>query len=348
MTGPLFITRDDDLLDELLRLAAAAGVTPEVAGEGRTALASWSSAPLVLVGLDVLEGLARCQPPRRDGVHLATLRPVPDGSLPHVLAVHAEAVTSFPQSAGWLVEQLTDLGNERPQRGQVVGVLGGSGGAGASVLAAALAQVAGPAAVLLDLDPLGPGLDRVFGLERADGVRWEDLGQTTGRISAQSLRDGLPRASAVGVLTWRSAPDGWPATFTVREALSAARRGHEVVVLDLPRSGGERWQETVSRCDRVLVVVRPTLAGVASAARLLARLPDRRRARIVLRGVGLGASDVASALGVPVVADAGDNRRVSELVELGLGPVRGRRSALARAAAACLATLSVPDQRAAA
>jgi secretion/DNA translocation related CpaE-like protein len=347
MTAPLFITRDDDLLDELLRLAAAAGVTPEVAGEGRTALASWSSAPLVLVGLDVLEGLARCQPPRRDGVHLAALGPVPDGSLPHALAVHAEAVTSFPRSSSWLIEQLTDLGEERPQRGQVVGVLGGSGGAGASVLAAALAQVAGASALLLDLDPLGPGLDRVFGLERAEGVRWEGLGQTTGRISAQSLRDGLPRSGPVGVLTWGSTPEGWPATFTVREALSAARRGHDVVVLDLPRGGGELWRETVSRCDRVFVVVRPTVAGVASAARLLARLPDRSCARIVLRGPGLPAADVASALGVPVVADVGDHRRVPELIELGLGPVQGRRSLLARGARACLATLAT-DSRAAA
>jgi secretion/DNA translocation related CpaE-like protein len=200
---------------------------------------------------------------------------------------------------------------------------------------------------LLDLDPLGPGLDRVFGLERSDGVRWEGLGQTTGRISAQSLRDGLPRAGPVGVLTWGSTPDGWPATFTVREALSAARRGHDVVVLDLPRTGGELWGETVSRCDRVLVVVRPTLAGVASAARLLARLPDRSRARIVLRGSGLAAADVASALGVAVVAEAGDQRRVSEQIELGLGPVPGRRSQLARAARDCLATRAA-DGRAAA
>ena len=347
MNAPLFITRDDDLLDELLRLAAAAGVTPEVAGDGRTALSSWSSAPLVLVGLDVLEGLARCQPPRRDGVHLAARGEVPDASVRHALAVHAEAITCFPKSSPWLIEQLTDLGDERPRRGRVVGVLGGSGGAGASVLAAALAQVAGATGVLLDLDPLGPGLDRVFGLERADGVRWEGLGQTTGRISAQSLRDGLPRAGPVGVLTWGATPEGWPATFTVREALSAARRGHEVVVLDLPRSGGDLWVETVSRCDRVLIVVRPTLAGVASAARLLARLPDRSRARIVLRGSGLAASDVASALGAPVVADAGDNGRVPELVELGVGPVQGRRSLLARAARDCLATVAAEPRAAA-
>lgn len=348
MNAPLFITRDDDLLDELLRLAAAAGVTPEVAGDGRAALTAWTAAPLVLVGLDVLEGLARCQPPRRDGVHLAALGEVSDASLRSALSVHAETVTSFPQSSTWLVEQLTDLGDASPQRGHVVGVIGGSGGAGASVFAAALAQVAGGSAVLVDLDPLGPGLDRVFGLERSAGVRWEGLGQTTGRISAQSLRDGLPRAGSVGLLTWGSTPDSWPATFTVREALSAARRGHRVVVLDLPRHGGDLWQETVSRCDRVVVVVRPTLAGVASAARLLAHLPDRSRVRIVLRGPGLPASDVASALGVPVVADAGDHRRVAEQVELGLGPVQGRRSVLARAARACLATVESPDRAAAA
>ena len=46
MTAPLFVTRDDTLLDELLRLAAAAGVTPDVAHDGAAALRGWAAAPL--------------------------------------------------------------------------------------------------------------------------------------------------------------------------------------------------------------------------------------------------------------------------------------------------------------
>ena len=61
-------------------------------------------------------------------------------------------------------------------------------------------------AVLVDLDPLGPGLDRVLGLERCDGVRWDALLQTTGRLSARSLHDALPRRNGLGVLTWPPGP----------------------------------------------------------------------------------------------------------------------------------------------
>ena len=70
MTSPLFVTRDETLLDELLRLAAAAGVTPDVAHDGVAALRGWSGASLVLVGADVAEEVARTLPPRRDGVHV--------------------------------------------------------------------------------------------------------------------------------------------------------------------------------------------------------------------------------------------------------------------------------------
>ena len=48
MTAPLFVTADESLLDELLRLAAAAGTTPEVAHDASGALQAWLKAPLVL------------------------------------------------------------------------------------------------------------------------------------------------------------------------------------------------------------------------------------------------------------------------------------------------------------
>jgi hypothetical protein len=67
MTPPLFVTADPILLDELLRLAAAAGVTPEVAPDPPTALRSWASAPLVLVGVDQAAPMARIDPADEPG-----------------------------------------------------------------------------------------------------------------------------------------------------------------------------------------------------------------------------------------------------------------------------------------
>lgn len=52
-TGPLIVTEDLGLLDDLLRLCAAAGVEPEVHHRVPERRASWTDPPLVLVGDDV-------------------------------------------------------------------------------------------------------------------------------------------------------------------------------------------------------------------------------------------------------------------------------------------------------
>ncbi len=343
MTAPLFITRDDTLLDELLRLAAAAGITPEVAHDGAAALRAWSAAPLVLLGADLADEVARTAPARRERVHVVAWGSVPDDLFRIALAVGAENVAELPRSEGWVTETLTDLGDTDRSRGLVIGVVGGSGGAGATTFACALAQMAartGPA-VVIDTDPLGPGIDRVLGLETQDGVRWDALCQTTGRLSSRSLREALPRRGGLGVLTWYAGTAGSLQAFAVREALSAAQRGHDTVVLDLPRTADPVVDEVVARCDRLLVVVVPTVAGVASAGRLCARLADPSRLRLVVRGHGIEPEAIARATGVPVVARMGDQRGLGEAIDLGLGPVRSRRGPLGRAATDVLTRLTV-------
>lgn len=338
MNGPLIITRDETLLDELLRLGAAAGVTPEVAPDGLGGLAGWAAAPLVLVGADAAEELAELRPMRRDGVHVVSWGAFPAEAMRTAITLGAENVAELPQSGEWVVEQLTDLGDERPRRARTIGVLGGSGGAGATVLSAALGQVAATRglAVVIDADPLGPGLDRVLGMEDRSGVRWDELCQTTGRLGATAFRESLPRRSGLGVLTWYTGRTGSLQPFAVREVMSAAQRGHETVVVDLPRMRDDLLDEALARCDQVVVVARPSVTGLASAARVVAGLPDAGRAGLVLRGPGLDPDDVSRVVPTPVLLRMGDQRGLVESIDLGLGPVRTRRSPLARAARAVL------------
>lgn len=342
MTAPLFVTADESLLDELLRLAAAAGTTPDVAHDVPAALRSWSKAPLVLVGEDLAAPLARAAPVRRDAVFVVLVAPVPDQVFQVALGLGAESVAELPRSEGWLVERLTDVVDAAPARGLTIGVTGGSGGSGATTFACALAQVAarsGPA-VVVDADPLGPGSDRVLGLDTVEGVRWEGLGHATGRLSARALRDSLPRRGGVAALTWYAG--GAPRTlqpFAAREALSAARRGHDTVVVDLPRAADPFVDELVSRCDQVLVTVVTTVAGVAAAVRTCGRFPDPGVLGLVLRGTAMDDDAVARVVGAPVLVRMPDQRGLAEAVDLGLGPVRSRRAPLGRAAASILATL---------
>ncbi len=343
MTTPLFITRDQSLLDELLRLAAAAGVTPDLAGDAGAALRGWSSAPLVLVGVDMAEELARIAPVRRSRVHVVAWGSVPDELFRLALGVGAESVAQLPRSEAWLTETLTDVGDSGRTSGLVVGVTGASGGAGATTFACALGQVAARRgrALVVDADPLGPGVDRVLGLETRDGVRWDGLCQTTGRLSARALREALPRRDGLGVLSWRAGQTGSLQAFAVREVLSAAQRGHDLVVVDLPRSTDAVVEEVTARCDRLVVVVVPSVVGVASAVRVCSRHPDPTSLRLVVRGSGVDPQLIGRATGVAVLSRMVDQRGLSEAIDLGIGPVRSRRGSLGRAAAEVLDQLSL-------
>jgi len=342
MSAPLVVTADAVLLDEVLRLAAAAGVTPAVSRSAAEALAAWAAAPLVLVGADLAREVAAVRPGRRDATHIVAIGPVPHDLFAAALAVGAESVAELPRSEAWLVEALTDAGDRAPSLGRVVGVVGGSGGAGATTFACALGQVGartGPA-IVIDLDPLGPGLDRVLGLEDHDGVRWDALQQTTGRLSARSLHDAVPRRSGLGVLTWPAGATGSVQPFAVREALSAARRGHDLVVVDLPRSADALGIEVVARCDVLLVLTMPTVTGVVAASRLAARLRGATPTRLVVRGEGVAERDINRATLLPTAASMPDQRGLIEAIDLGLGPVRSRRGPLARAAEQVLGSLT--------
>jgi secretion/DNA translocation related CpaE-like protein len=352
MTALLLITADDLLLDELLRLAAAAGATPEIARDLSTALRGWTRAPAIVVGADLLAGLARMGPPRRAGVHVAGWGAAEEDVFRAALAVGAEHVVELPEGAPWLTALLTDLGDDPGGRGLTLGVIGGSGGAGATTFACSLGQAAAAAApaLVIDLDPRGPGVDRVLGIEEQAGVRWADLAHTTGRLGSRSLREALPRRGDLGVLAWArgaTAPDVVPDVAVTREVLSAAARGHQTVILDLPRA--DATAELIGRCDAILVVVIPSITGIASAARLVDGLLDRRgdgapdagHLALIVRGPGATADVVSRAVGLPVWAVMADQRGLGEAIDLGLGPLRSRRGPLARACAEVLSRCRV-------
>ncbi len=239
----------------------------------------------------------------------------------------AETVAGLPASETWLVELLTDVGDGGAAPGVTIGVIGGSGGAGATVFAAALGQMATGVGrtLLVDADPIGAGIDRVLGLESSDGIRWDSMLQTTGRLSSRSLREALPRTGQLSVLTW---PTDRPASlqaFAMREVLSAGRRGFDAVVVDLPRHRDAVIDEAISRCDHVVLVSTLTVPGVSSAARVAHRLPEATPARhLVTRGSrgGVAPESVSRLLRIPLLAAMADQRGLDEAINLGAGPAR--------------------------
>jgi secretion/DNA translocation related CpaE-like protein len=352
MTDPaLLVTRDDGLRDDLLRLAAAAGVPLHPVPDPSSALRSWAATSLAFVGADVAAELADLRPPPHPELHVVGPRQVPDALYRHALTLGARQVVALPEAEAWLASLLADLADGAARTALTVGVVPGSGGAGASSLAAALAQVGSRDrdTVLLDLDRWGPGLDRVLGVDDADGVRWEALADLQGRLGSRSLRAALPGRDRLGVLTWAGVSDD-PDRATVVEVVSAAGRGSDLVVADLPCDLGGPALDVAARCDLVVLVVEPTLLSVSAAAKVAGRLADTGAPGAVLVRGSRGSfdpDDVAAALALPLVATVATRGRVVELVELGMGPAGSRRSPLVRAARDVLVAAEARTRRAA-
>jgi secretion/DNA translocation related CpaE-like protein len=333
---PLVCTEDELILDPLLRLAAAAGVQVELAGDAGAVRAQWTGPPLIVIGADQADRLASARLQRRPGVVLVGT----DGNDPalwrRAVALGAERVALLPDDEAWLVDELADVAEGTRRHAVVVGVVGGRGGAGASVLAAALAMSAVPrglTTMLVDADPLGGGLDLVLGAEDVSGLRWPDLAMTRGRVGGGMLRGHLPDRQGLSVLSWdRGDVLAVPAE-AVNAVIGAASRAWDLVVIDLPRTRDEAVEEALGRCTSTLLVVPAEVRAVAAAARVAASLaPVAADLQAVVRGPApshLRATDVADALGLPLAAELEPEPGLSQALERGEPPGRSGRGPLA-------------------
>lgn len=350
---PLLVTADELLLDDLLRLSAAAGVGCEVAHDATSARAAWIAAPLVIAGADLLDDLVRAAPSRRPGVVLVGLDLDDAGIWERAVSIGAETVVFLPDAEPWLVDRLADAAEATGPDAVVVGVVGGRGGAGASVLATALSLAGarrGLRTMLVDADPLGGGIDLVLGSEDTRGLRWPELVGSRGRVNGTALQEALPRVEDLVVLSWdRGDVLSIPAE-AMRAVLAASRRSCDLVVVDLPRRVDAAAEEVLAACRTTLLVVPAEVRATASAARV-ATLVSLHTAdlRVVVRGPapsGLGADVVAEALGLPLAGDVRAEPGLSEMLERGQPPTRGGRGPLAAFCSTFLATL-LPTQEAA-
>jgi len=181
------VSSDEDLLDDLLRLLAAAGAEAELATGGPALRRAHRHAPLVLVGADALASTALRTLPRRPGLVVVTSNELPAIAWASAVELGAERVVVLPEDEAWLLTRASEAVRSPAERGWLVAIGGSCGGAGASTVAAAVALAAAPGVLLVDGDPWGGGLDLVLGAERAEGLRWPDLATLRGRVAGDAL-----------------------------------------------------------------------------------------------------------------------------------------------------------------
>lgn len=352
---PLVATCDEHLLDDLLRLAAATGVELEVAHDAGTARGRWAHAPLVVIGDDMSAALARLAPTRRSDVLLVGQDPEDADVWRRGVSLGVDEVVFLPDAESHLADRLADAAEERRAPPAVIGVIGGCGGAGASVLATGVALAGarrGADTLLLDLDPLGGGLDLTVGIENHGGLRWPDLAGTRGRMNTAVLREELPRVDGLAVLSWDRGQLQEVSSEAVRAVVAAGQRSHDLVVMDLPRRLDPALEDAVRFLDTALLVLPGATRAVASADRVARSLASVVvDVRLVLRHPRRQRPDdvrIGTALGLPVAAVMEDEAKLDERLEDGQGPcpVQGR-GAFARACEHLLDEMITPRQRAA-
>ena len=325
----LLVTSSGVLRAEVERIVAAAGsqlrAVPDAVEAGRY----WDAATAVLVGSDVRE----LPPRRRTPAVLVGLDGEGDSLWHLAAALGAERVAVLPDAAAWLADHLSRSRSPGPG-GLVLGITGGCGGAGATTAAIWTAQAAavlGARVLLVDGDPWGGGLELALAAEETPGLRWPDLAEARGSIDPVQLADSLPVAGGFSFLSWPATREQ-PAPVAAAAAagvLDAARRGYELVVVDVGR-GAEPLRTVAWDCDRIMVVVPAQLKAAVAAVRLLQELPPVETALLVRgrTGAALDSSLIADAVGLPVQGRMPELRAVPAAMESGRLLEFGKRRAI--------------------
>jgi secretion/DNA translocation related CpaE-like protein len=344
------VSTDPGLLDDLLRLLAAAGTTGELTTGGAALRRAHRNAPLVLVGSELLGAATVRALARRPGLLVvAPAEPGPE-VWPAAVELGAERVVVLPRDEAWLVERVAAAVRAPVRPGWLATVGGACGGAGASTLATALALAArtmtdaGP--LLVDAHGWAAGLDLVLGAERSPGLRWPELAGISGRVAGPALAAALPEAGGVPVLAAsRDEPGEVPADALLAVTAGARDTGCGVVV-DLP-TRGTATEAVLAEADLAVLLV-PARLRAAAAARSLATAAGSAwaAALVVSRPVpgGLTRAEVADVVGRPVFAELSTDRSAGPRSERGEPPSVAARSPFGLVSRQLLAQL--PDRSA--
>ncbi|GIM90444.1 septum site-determining protein Ssd [Paractinoplanes toevensis] len=331
---PLVVTADPELLDDLLRLAAAGGTEVVVAGDPIAARSDYASAPLVVIGADQVGACLRARLPRRPRVLVVGRRAWPPGAAEAIAELRPVEMCLLPDGESWLVDRFAD-GPGRPL-GRILAVIGGSGGAGASILAGGLAVTSvssGHRTLLVDADPLGGGLDLLLGWERIDGLRWSALAGAGGRVDPPTLLRALPHRGDLVLLSFARDESPVVPGDAMAATLDAGRRGRDVIITDLPRQLDEAAILALQSADRAVLIVPAELRATAGAARIARTIRFHRdELSVVVRGPAPGklkARDIAAALRLPLAGSLRPEPAMCQAVERGAPPASTGKGPLA-------------------
>lgn len=336
----LLVLVGPDLVDDVGRCAVAAGYRT-VVGDRVGDVVAWQRAAAVVVDVGAVSGVELdAEMVRRHAVFLVCGPNEPSHLWRDAFALGVRDVLALPDDEDRLVAALTGLRAPIRDGGQVLAVLGGHGGAGATTLAAAVGLAAahdesGRDVLLVGPDEIGAGIDLVLGLEGVPGPRTCDLNAVGGRLNHSALHEALPRVGR-RLFVLAAGEDGARARAeSVAAAVDSGRAGGDVVIVDVPRTNPVLRTELLRRADLTVLVGQATLAAVAATRATRLDIDDIGGCvELVLRGPapgGLPVDEMAWAVGAPLLGTYRSDPSLTARMEG--GPLRPtRRSPLGKVA----------------
>lgn len=308
---PLLITQDSDLRMHVERLASSIGLPIEYSDNPFRVHSQWSTYPYIIVGSDLAQECCQARLPRRphiaiahmDGATMSEAESWERALWQSAVTLGAENVVGLPSGESWLRDALgAARGNE--SLGKLIAVVPGSGGSGASTFAVNIGLRAvnqRKRVLLIDSDRLGGGIDLTLGTEEVVGTRWHDIDPGSGRIAAHTLESALPKFQGLSFLSFGRSGANGPEREVLAAVVDAGRRAFDLVVIDMAREVTPETELIFSSADCTVISVRNHVRPVAASARVREFIRSAGGKPLFVLAAdnkGVGASDVAQALGV--------------------------------------------------
>lgn len=335
------------------RVAAAAGARSDCTGDADT-LPGWRRAALILLDARSVTAVAARQPLPRGGIIVVADVEMTAQQWEACVALGVQQVHPPGAADEELVRLVADGaagaapagGAAEDWPGRVIAVIGACGGAGATVLACAIALAAqrrSRPVLLCDLDRYGAGIEVTAGMERQSGAHWADIGASRGRLAADTLHGALPALpggrTRLSVVGYGGVREPVPVE-TALAVLDAGRRAGDIVVVDAARRFDPVAEAVLARADLTVLVAPADVRGCYAAVHTAGPLMTLGAAAgLVVRGPapgGVSAAEIAATVGFPLICGMRPEPGLDRGLDAGRCPGRRARGPLGRAAAEIL------------
>ena len=326
MIDVLLIASDQGLIIEIQKITAVTGCKLKVSTQVNPIEINNSKTVLIDANLDVSIN-------HHDVVLITTGKPATE-IWHRAVATGARYVAFLPEAREWLIQNLIP---QTIRNAKVIGVIGASGGIGASLLASQIATDYAKSkhiVLLTELSKTSGGLDVLWGIEEDKGLRWSDLAGNNKLFFNQDFLRALPSSNSVAILSTDT--KNINAELGVINKIQQLQKCVDVLVIDLANPESSNFTEAVELCDYVIFMVGSTIRSVSAANQLKLIYPKLLKSKLVVRnlaGTSLAALNIAKTLDLHLVGEITSDLKIVEQLEQGISPAQISTGSISKAIA---------------